>query len=309
MAPTRPRLAPWYRLVEDGDRLLLEHGRTVVVLAGGAVRTLLPALLPLLDGSRTVDEIAAVLGKAAEPAVRQALDLLAANDLLVDGLAPSAAGSAAQAVAAAYRVEPAIVAERLRSASVGIVGRATTADRLARLLRADGVGEVRRLGWEDGEVDLVVVSPQQNEMAMLSEWNRHALERGLRWLALRPFDGLIVGVGPLVIPGETCCHECVLLRLASQVDYGADLARIEAAPVAAAGSSGLESIAAGLAAHLALSWLGGFDTRLPGVLHVLETRPGLELREHRVLRVPRCPACSPAARLAPTLPWHEARAA
>ena len=83
--PLLPRLAPWYRLVEDGDRLLFEHGRSVVVLEGGAVRALFPRLLPLLDGSRTLEQIVARIGTPAAEAVGQAIDLLAAHGLLVDG--------------------------------------------------------------------------------------------------------------------------------------------------------------------------------------------------------------------------------
>ena len=67
--PLLPRLAPWYRLVEDGDRLLFEHGRSVVVLEGGAVRALFPRLLPLLDGSRTLEQIVDRIGAQAAEAI------------------------------------------------------------------------------------------------------------------------------------------------------------------------------------------------------------------------------------------------
>ena len=84
-APNRPLLAPWYRLVGDGDRLLLEHAQSVVVLEGAAVRILLPRLLPLLDGTRCVDDLAERLGEAARPAIVAALGLLAERGLVIDG--------------------------------------------------------------------------------------------------------------------------------------------------------------------------------------------------------------------------------
>src|SRR5439155_20400641 len=83
--PERPLLAPWYRLVGDGDRLLLEHAQVVVVLEGAAVRKLLPALLPLLDGTRTADDLVARLGAAARPAVELAPGPLPAHDPLAAG--------------------------------------------------------------------------------------------------------------------------------------------------------------------------------------------------------------------------------
>jgi bacteriocin biosynthesis cyclodehydratase domain-containing protein len=307
--PLLPRLAPWYRLVEDGDRLLFEHGRSVVVLEGGAVRALFPRLLPLLDGSRTLEQIVARIGTPAAEAIGQAIDLLAEHGLLIDGPPTSGGVPGETAIAAAYGVAPAVAADRIRAATVGVAGESAAAEQIARLLHAAGVGEVRRLGWDEHGVDLAVVAPLPAEVSRLREWNRFALEHGLRWLPLAPFDGLVFAIGPVMVPGESCCHECLQLRLAAHVEYGADLALVESEPTAASATAGLEAAAAGLVAHLALCWLGGLDTRLPGVLHVLETRPELNLGTHAVLRVPRCPACSDADVLAPLLPWHEAEAA
>jgi bacteriocin biosynthesis cyclodehydratase domain-containing protein len=309
--PRRPLLAPWYRLVEDGDRLLLEHARSVVVLEGAAVRALLPTLLPLLDGSRTADEVATELGEPAGPAIDRALELLAAHGLLVEGPRPAEGEPpAAAAVAAEYGLSLSAAATRLRSARVGVVGGSAVGAAVARLLHASGVGGVRQLDWGEGaEVDIAVAAPAGQEARALSGWNALAIEQGLRWLPLRPYDGQSLTVGPLVVPGESCCYECLLLRLEGHVEYGRDLRRIEESPVQAVAGAPLDAMAAGLASQLVLGWLGGCDTRLPGLLHVLETRPSPALAAHRVLRVPRCPACSPAERIATSLPWHEAEAA
>ncbi len=306
---TRPLLAPWYRLVEDGDRLVFEHGRSVVVLEGGAVRTLLPPLLPLLDGSRTLDDLAARLGESVRPAIAQALDLLAANELVIEGPDLPAAPDAVRLVAAASGLPLSVVAGRLAGATVGVVGAAGSGDLVARLLHADGAGEVRRLPWDGSGVDLAVVAPTPGEIHRLGDWNQSALEHGLPWLLVRPFDGLVAMVGPLVVPGESACYRCVQLRLASHLEYGGELDRIEAVPIAAGQSAGLAASSTGLAAHLAVSWLGARDARLPGLLFVLETQPQIALTSHPVLRVPRCGACSDDGRLAAPLPWREAEAA
>ena len=308
--PERPLLAPWYRIVGDGDRLLLEHGQSLVVLEGAAVHTLLPRLLPLLDGTRTVDMLAERLGAAARSAIELALGLLAAHHLLVEGPdAPRGLRAAAHAVAAAYDLPPAVAAERLGGARIGVVGRSPAGVEIARLLHAAGIGEVVRLSWRAGrEVDLVVVAPAADEGDALPGWNRGALERGVRWLPVRADDGRFAAAGPLVVPGESCCYECLLLRRSANLGFGNDLADVEAAPLAAGTDAPLDALLVAVAAHLAVRWTVGRDATVPGVLYTIERLPALALSAHPVLRVPRCGACSQAATLAPRLPWHAAEA-
>ena len=56
--PERPLLAPWLRRAEVDGRIVLEYGDEIVVLGGAQARAVLDGLLSLLDGSRTVAEIA-----------------------------------------------------------------------------------------------------------------------------------------------------------------------------------------------------------------------------------------------------------
>lgn len=310
--PERPLLAPWYRLVESDGRLLLEHGQSVVVLEGAAVERLLPHLLRLLDGTRTVDQLVERLGAAARPAIEHALETLASTGLVVEGPAATApdVGSTAHAFAAAYRLTPARVAERLRTAVVGVVGDAIAGVEIARLLQAGGVGRIRRSAWDQGdEIDLAVVTPTAGEVPLLRSWNRSALSAGTPWLPVRPFDGRLGAVGPLVLPGESCCYECLLLRRAANLEYGDDLALIEAAPLTATVDPAFEALVVALAAHVILRWIAGHDRTVPGVLYAVELQPLPAITEHDVLRVPRCPVCSPAERSAPVLPWHAAEVA
>ena len=304
--PQHPLLAPWYRLVEDDERLLLEHGQALVVLEGAAVKSFLPALLPLLDGTRTCEELVQRLGVAARPAVDLALETLASHGLLVEG--PEVAvgvRAAAHGVASAFDLAPALVAKRIADASVVVVGSSSAGGEIARFLHASGVGVVSRGGWEgSNRVDLAVVAPGVHEAAELDAWNRAANERTTRWLPVLPYDGRFAAVGPLIVPGESCCYECVVRRRGANLEYGDQLRQIERAPLAARADPPFEALVAAVAAHLALRWIGGNDRSLPGVLHTVEARPALALGEHPVLRVPRCPVCSPVERLAAPLPWH-----
>ncbi|MDX6566447.1 MAG: hypothetical protein QOE10_2109 [Gaiellales bacterium] len=307
-----PLLAPWYRLVGDGDRLLLEHAQSVVVLEGAAVRILLPRLLPLLDGTRCLDDLAERLGNAARPAIVAALELLAERGLVIDGPdAPVRVREAAHAVAAAYGLAPAVAAERLGAASVALVGGGGSClGEIARLLCAAGVAEVRRSSWRGrGRADLAVVVPAADELDRLHAWNQLALDRNMRWLLVRPYDGRFASVGPLIVPGQSCCYECTLLRRGANAGYADEFVDIEGAPVAARADAGFQAMVAGVASHVVVRWVVGRDKTLPGSLFTLEAQPALKLDEHHVLRVPRCEACSGVARAAPRLPWHAVEAA
>ena len=288
----------------------LEHGRTVVVLEGGAVQVAAAGAAPaprrLADGRRAAWRR---LGEAARPAVAGALDLLASNDLLVDG--PARAKRSRRRAPSPPRTgssRPRQL-ERLRVV-VGRGGRQRAGDgeHVARLLRADGIGEVRRLGGTRA-VSISRSSSLPRRGGAASGWNRHALEHGDP-LARRPPVRRPASSpsGHSSFPARSCCHECLLLRLAAHLEYGADLPRIEASPGRrSCAPRGSTRSPPGSPPTSRSCWLGGSDTRLPGVLHVLETDPRSRSSAHRVLRVPRCPACSPAERLAPPLPWHEAR--
>jgi hypothetical protein len=126
-----------------------------------------------------------------------------------------------------------VAAERLREAAVGVVGSAPAAFGVARLMHAEGVGNVSRRSWRDSSTaDLVVVAPTADELEAVPLWNELALENELRWLPVLPYDGRLAGVGPIIVPGESCCYECVRLRRAANLEYGDDLGTIEAVRLA-----------------------------------------------------------------------------
>jgi bacteriocin biosynthesis cyclodehydratase domain-containing protein len=302
--PALPYLAPWYRVAEVEGGLALEYGHAVVRLEGAAARTLLPALLPLLDGTRTLDEVVACLGEPVRPAVESALRLLTEHRLLVEGPPgpehdPAAAAASFVAAATGSRT-PAAIADALRRARVAVVGSGALAAEAARALRAGGIAAIADVG---GPVDLVVAAPSAAESGVLAGWNRSALARGVPWLQVLPFDGRFGAVGPLFVPGETCCHGCYLIRRHANVPYPGEFDPLEASPVAAGTPAPLRAVLAGIAALVATRWLASRDSLLPGSLFALEVVEGVSVTRHVVHRVPRCPACSPAAEGGRPLPW------
>lgn len=317
--PQQPYLRPWYRTTTDGDRLLLEHGGTVVVLEGAAVKRLVPALLPLLDGTRGIEEIVALLGPAARPAIEQALALLVGHGLLTEGPPlgdlPQPFAVAAESLSAARREGPSPhdVHRRLRKARVAVAGKSPLAATLARELLRAGVGRAESVGWDvvalDGMHDLAVAPAGPDELAALDEWARRRNDDGLAWLALLPFDGRLAPIGPLIVPGETACLECYRLRRAATTDCRDELRAFDASPSVARSASSLDSLVAGITVLALLRHLAGLDPTLPGSFYALDAGVPLSLTRHRVLRVPRCPACSNLDSLAAPLPWFKEIAA
>ena len=311
--PERPALAPWCRLVRDGDRFLAEHGGTLITFQGRAVASLLPRLLPLLDGTRTADELEAVLGRAAAPAVTKVLELLAANRLLVDGEHRPSSESAKTAAAAFVAAVTRRTTQRdalaaIDRASVSVLGDGRAAAEIRHQLRCVGVGRVAASTPDELEGDSFVIAvPGADDHALLAELNALALESRRPWLQVLPFDGRIVVVGPLFLPGESACRECFVLRRAACSGYDDDFDLVERSGVRAAEPQPLTALAASLASLVTLRWLTADDPALAGRLYEVEVGAVLRLRLDHVLRVPRCRRCGTPERAVPS-PWFESAA-
>ena len=306
--PVRPALGPSCRLVFDGRRYLVEQAGTVVTFEGRAVGPLLQRLLPLLDGTRTIDDLIRELGPSIGPAIDQALELLDAHRLLVDG--PSAAGDDETVAAADFavtvnrRANRAAAARALGDVRIAVLGAAAGAGEVASHLERLGVGLVETLDAdaEPPPEAFVLAAPRPAELPALALLNDRALAAGTPWVQLLPFDGRVLVVGPLFVPGRSACHRCYATRRGACSGYEEDYDLLQETPLRAPSPAPLAAIAGALAALLAVRWIATGDPSLPGRFYALEVGTVLGLSHEHVLRVPRCPACAPPARTVPS-PW------
>jgi bacteriocin biosynthesis cyclodehydratase domain-containing protein len=316
--PSRPALKPWYRVLERQDKLLLQYGETLVSFEGRAATRLLPALLPLLDGTRSLDEIVEIIGPAVRQAVERALGLLQEHGVLTEPALEAVTESERRSAEFLAATDPhgrttAELLATIRTARVVVAGAGSLAADVASSLRRSGIGVERLvLPAESAEFSgfqLALAVPSGEELPSLSAWNEAALRAALPWLQVLPFDGLFGAVGPLYVPGETACYECFRIRRASNVDYGREFLALQDVPAALPAAASVEQTVAGLAATFALRWLAFRDQFLPGTWHALElgVRPALGV--HVLYRVPRCPTCSGLGKAAQPLPWHKGAAA
>ena len=298
----RPLLKPWYRLSAEGGRSVLRYAGSVLEFEGAAAERLIPHLLPLLDGTRTVDDVVAELGEAVRPAIEHALTLLRAHDLLTDPSPPASrrpVRGAARGDDGPHGGRGPCAPERcgsMRSSGSGLA-----AEPLGRILQASGVLGVERLDWDDDPPGgLVVAAPSNAELPRLEGWNERALDARTTWMQVLPFDGRFAAVGPVFVPGQTACHECYRWRRDATIAPAPDRTTGHYL-----GAPALDAVLAGLAAHVVLRQLTRVDAGDAGVLLAVELVPELRCTRHYVYRVPRCPACSPVTRRAASAPWSD----
>ena len=315
MIPELPYLAPWYRIASADDAVVLEYGQRIICLAGRAGAVLVPVLLPLLDGTRTLDEIVEVLGEPARPAIEAALERLDEHDLLLDGpplprRAPAALG---------HRPAPRLASARRSSRLARLPVRSRLAVRRRRRQRRGRsrgcppvAAERRRV--RRGRDDLGGRRSRRLRACPGGAARTRRMEqpgawpRGRPWLQVLPFDGRYASIGPLYLPDETCCFECFRLRRAANLEAADELELLEATPAAYPALRPCRRSSPGSRRPWRFEWLVLRDHDVPAAFYAVELGPVLALSLHHVHRVPRCPVCSGLEDVAAPLPWYKEHA-
>lgn len=300
-------LDPACRVYLDGDRLILVTLESATVLRGSDTPEVIAEGLALLDGTRSQDEIAQQL-RVPLPDWDRVVEQLMAAELAApaedDG--PSAGlHRLVDTVVDSGRLDA-----RPTAAPLVLTGSSTPLlDEIGRAWVASGGSEPVRLG-EPGlssprspmtAAPLVVaaVTTAQETQRL----NVAMLQQDRPWMLVEPYDGEVLTVGPVMLPGQTCCAECVRLRRAAHAPYGGASAwstlvvapRLSTTPAVLRLQADLVTLVA--AVHVLRPQDSGV-----GIAHSLDPRT-MQTAQHRVLRVPRCPACSPTARRALPFPW------
>jgi ribosomal protein S12 methylthiotransferase accessory factor len=321
----------------DSTGLLLLLNYRIVLLRGRGGRRLLQAL----DRPRTLDDLCERLHAKSRREVVAAVDLLDQHGLLeplADGDLPPYAraltdlgvdGAAVSAVVAA------VEGARIRVIGDGLLGEAmmealqqygvrpekAAAPRdiadFAEPDASDVANAASAAGAADAtEVTLVALDTEQPQV--LDAINAWALCVRAPWMLLS-VGGFVARVGPLFVPRETACYACYRARLDGNVSsydrYMRVMAPIRAGRVGRAPADDLDPTIAAIAAGLAaLEIMLFFAARVSGAA----VKPSLHgafadysllthtTTVHRVLKLPRCPACGTEAWGHPTIrAWME----
>ncbi|MEU4216693.1 nitroreductase family protein [Actinoplanes sp. NPDC026623] len=217
--PELPCLVPGLVNVPLDDGLaFVGSGNRQSSLRGRTATSLIPRLLPALDGTRTVAELAALHPDVTEATVRACVSLLYVSGLLQDGPAGAEVGLIPHEVTdyLGRNLDTTRVnrnrneaCERLAQARVLITGPEALTGRLRAELTASGVDA---LEWDGPELsvgvgDLVVAVDDGNSAEALAELDEICRRAGISWLRTAAGERT-VEVGPLFNARHTCCHGC-----------------------------------------------------------------------------------------------------
>ncbi len=254
------------------------------------------ALGRMLDGTNDVDVIFTSLSEryAAEQ-VFGALEYLKSSGYLAEDSASGARHENAFWEHAG--VLPSVARSRLHAATVSTLGIGDfDLGFLENGLRSQGI----KIGAaDDATSDVAVVVTDDYLRPELASWNVRSLTARKSWLLVRP-GGIETMVGPMFVPGQTACWECLAQRLRGHRSLNEYVVR-RGGSGAAAGTRP-PSIASTVDATVAEAvtaisrWIatGGESVLLDRVVSTNVFT--LQRTQHTLVRRPQCPACGSANR-------------
>lgn len=334
------------QLIETPNAVVLKRGCTEIKISGAGAGEAVKRLLAAVAGQgATREEIRLLFAEPHWPIVDRLIEQLLAKRLLrTDGAADSFPGIETSLDVFYWHFEESAVrvTERLNGRHLAILGVNCVARRLAAALSAsgwtsfqvvdvpplrnlqlfevDGTLKIREWGeqlqlphaldaWKETtdprSVACVVVTSDFGSHPVLSEWNRFCIEHGRHFFPVILYN-LTGYMGPLVVPGETACFECLRARQNSQMEDYRTKRAVEEAAFEGQRVAGFHPAMASVMGDIAAVELTKlYGDVLPswkiGTLievNLLATR----LEARKVLKIPRCPACSPLNRRSPTSP-------
>lgn len=331
------------QVIETDDGIVLKRGCTQVRMRGKGLRRALRVVLSVTaKGPATHQEICAAFAPHDRPAAAHLIDQLIASRLLVpeDTITVSDSGceTSFDVFCWQYGDTASTLIEQLNRHRLAIIGVNSISNRLVESLYTIGVENVEiiddpllrnlRLFDEVGRLrtdrwpstiklldydewinarkltaHCIIATSDFGGLRTMREWNRVSVDAGCRFFPVLLQD-MIGYIGPLVVPGETACVECLYSRQNSHIDKE-ERAQRDAekgdeaflGQFAVAFHPAMASILADLAA-VELTKL--YSDRLPkpkiGTLIEVDML-STKLSARKVLKIPHCSVCSASNRI------------
>jgi oxazoline/thiazoline synthase len=281
----RPRFKSCVRPIISADGLfLLSEGRNAWI-----PDPVYAAVAPMLDGAHDVEAIFAALSDTyVVERVFAALVRLRTSGYLAEDAAAEARPT--MAFWDHVGVRPSVARSRLDAARVSTVAFGDVdIGSLTDLLARHGVKVVR-------EGDVTVVVTDDYLRPQLAAWNTRSLISGKAWLLVKPV-GMEPWIGPMIVPGQTACWECLAQRLRGHRKLEEYITRSSGtdAPIGAVPAfiASTQHATLAEAATEITCWIGtgGESTLLNRVVSTSVLT--LKRNYHNLIRRSQCPSCGP----------------
>jgi bacteriocin biosynthesis cyclodehydratase domain-containing protein len=328
-APRRLRALPT-QLIERDGAIRLRRGCVEVRISGERAAEIVQRVFSVTQHRpAAVDEICEAFAAPDRAAALDLLGELAERRILVDEDDPGAPADEAEGPLRIFYWHfgetSESVRDRLSEQRIAVVGVNVVSRELLRCLAASGVTDLDVVDdpllrnqslfpdgrleagdwtadgapvpgeeWRPDQVGCVVATSDFGGGESMRRWNAFCLDRGCQLLPVVLQD-LIGYVGPLVVPGETACFECMTQRWNSNL--GGSESRWEVHGFDGQDVVGFHpALATTLGAVAAFELTKFYGIRMPFsvVGRLIEINlMTMEMNSHKVLKVPRCPSCSP----------------
>lgn len=332
------------QVIETGDGVVLKRGCTEFKIAGaGAAEAVKKILAVAGNGGATSEEIRELFEPEAGPIIDRLCEQLIDRRLLVpceEEVSPEARESNLDIFYWHFGEKTARVTERLNKRSLAILGVNCISRQLAASLAAsevenfqvldhprlrnlrlfDSAGRLKSDQWpaslkapqnwtdrlDPQSFDCLIATSDFGGQEAMREWNKLCVQEKRHFLPVVLQD-LIGYVGPLVVPGETACFDCLRIRRNSQIHDEKPRCFTEAVAFEGQGVVGFHPSMASIVGNIAaFELIKLYSEALPlskvGTLievNLLAT----EVKARKVLKVPRCPTCSPLKMRPSTTPY------
>lgn len=282
-----PRLRSDLRVdvVSGADVLVMDGGERYIFNSPALV-----AILPFLDGTNTVPDIAAELSSELSlPSILRTIGSLTQGGFLVEG--PAADDPAQTAWFDHLGIGPEIGTSRVEGTKVSVnaVGGVDVAGLITDL---SDLG-LTVVGLDTSDIDVVLCDDYLNPE--LEAFNQRSLRNDRPWV-LASSTRAELWLGPLMVPGLTGCWRCLQQRLSGNRQMERYIQRVKGVDwanpsVPAATVVTQRAASAMLATEVARAATG--SRRQAGLLGRIVTTDVLTgaSDEHVLVRQPQCPAC------------------
>jgi bacteriocin biosynthesis cyclodehydratase domain-containing protein len=150
-------------------------------------------------------------------------------------------------------------------------------------------------GLEIADLGCVVATSDFGGRHLMREWNEFCVANRKHFLPV-VLDRMIGFVGPHVIPGESACYECLRARESAAMDNPDDQRASELGAFARQPLNSFHPTMAAVVAEIAALELTKFYSQVMPwkVGRLIEINLlAVEMKARKVLKLPRCPVCSP----------------